>query len=664
MRRVVGGLGKVLLMLLSLLGRGLAALGRGLFSLLSRSRVALVAFVLIIVVAGGLITDYAMNAGKVYPGVKVGEVDASGKTADEVAAALKALYEPRLEGGSVTVYVSEDAAARVADELAAAQDAALAEQVAVEEARANKQAWTVSAADLSAQVPAEELAAAALAVGREDGGLGARLGALFAGRQLEMRAAYRETALEELASEIDLTVGNPRVDFNVEVEEGVAHVAEGHAGEMLDRDAFARSLDTVLLGEPDGTGSFVAAPVPAPLRIDEAAAQVVCDQVNAALHDGARIRLDDAAWDVTASELGEWVAMRVEEREDATWALVPYLDEARTKPGILAHVERARTGEAPRIEFAKTDAGVEVRTDGATEIPLVAETTRALEQALFGEGAATSRTPGQPAEATVAFGPAPASLSFDEALDLGLISEVSSYTTEFTTGAGTENRNHNIELVSNLLSDSIVKPNGTWSFNETAGECNADRGFLGAGAIIDGEYDDAVGGGICQVATTVFNAVYESGYPVVRRHNHSLYIASYPAGRDAAVSWPDLDLVWKNDAASDVLVRVSCVDGAVTATLYGVDPGYRVTSQTGEWGEGEKHKTKTETDETLAPGTSYVKTRGTDGSTISVVRTVTDEAGAILHEDPFYSVYDPLTEVVVEGPKVEEDKTTEEKAAA
>ena len=167
------------------------------------------------------------------------------------------------------------------------------------------------------------------------------------------------------------------------------------------------------------------------------------------------------------------------------------------------------------------------------------------------------------------------------------------YTTEFTSGAGTENRNHNIRLVSDLLNDSVAPAGGTWSFNGTSGECNAERGFLGAGAIIDGEYEDAVGGGICQVATTVFNAVYDAGYPVPTRYNHSLYIASYPAGRDAAVSWDELDLVWKNDGASDVLMRTSYTDTSVTVTLYGVDPGYRVSTNVGEWTEGEKHKTKT-----------------------------------------------------------------------
>ena len=97
------------------------------------------------------------------------------------------------------------------------------------------------------------------------------------------------------------------------------------------------------------------------------------------------------------------------------------------------------------------------------------------------------------------------------------------------------------------------------------------------------------------------------------------------------------------------------MDGSVTATLYGVDPGYRVSTTTGDWGEGEKYATRTKTDETLAPNTSYVKTRGTDGRTITVIRTVKDESGTFLHEDAFNSVYDSVTEVVVEGPKSAND---------
>ena len=101
------------------------------------------------------------------------------------------------------------------------------------------------------------------------------------------------------------------------------------------------------------------------------------------------------------------------------------------------------------------------------------------------------------------------------------------------------------------------------------------------------------------------------------------------------------------------------MDGSVTATLYGVDPGYKVSTTTGDWGEGRKYETRTTIDDTLAPNASYVKTRGTDGRTITIIRTVKDESGEVLHEDPFSSVYDPVTEVVVEGPKVAGDGKSE-----
>lgn len=653
--RVLGAVGSALLALLALVGTGLATLLRALARLVARSRVALAVVVVAAVVLVGGLVDFGVNAGKAYPGVRMGEIDAAGKTADELAALIEEIYGSRLAQGGVTVYANDEAASRIADELAAAQDAALAEQLAVEEARANKQAWTADAASLEARVPADELAAEALAVGREDGGVLARLGALVSGRELEPRAAYADAAVEELASDIDAAIGDPRVDYGIAVEDGTAAVTAGHDGSMVNRDALKRTLDGIFLGQEDGRGSFVAQTEYAPLRVDEAAAQAACDAVNAAIADGARFTFDGAAWSASAADIGAWVGTRVEGS-----SLVAFVDAAEAKPALLAHVAEVSKGDKLRATFEVNGDQVSVRTEGTGTIPLVAEAVSQLDAALFGEGgkARAGTGAGEPVDVGIGSGPAPETMSFDEAMDLGVIGTIASYTTEYTTGPGTEARNHNIALVSQFLSNSVVEPGGSWSFNGTAGDCSTEeRGFQGAGAIVDGEYDDAIGGGICQVATTMFNAVYDAGFPVLTRHNHSLYIASYPTGRDAAVSWPDLDLVWENDSASDVLVRLSCVDGSVTATLYGVDPGYLVSTTTGDWGEGEKYATRTKVDETLAPNTSYVKTRGTDGRTITVIRTVKDADGAVLHEDAFGSVYDPVTEVVVEGPKsVNEDK--------
>ncbi len=122
-------------------------------------------------------------------------------------------------------------------------------------------------------------------------------------------------------------------------------------------------------------------------------------------------------------------------------------------------------------------------------------------------------------------------------------------------GAGTENRNHNIRARVRLVERLGGEANDTWSFNGTSGECNDERGFQGAGAIIDGEYDDAVGGGICQVATTMFNAVYEPGFPVPTRYNHSLYIGSYPHGTRRRGQLARARPRVENDSATDVLVR-------------------------------------------------------------------------------------------------------------
>lgn len=676
LRRVFSFIGHLLLALLTLIGHGLSWIGRLFVSLISRSRLALIAVVAVAALLAGGLIDLGMNWGKAYAGVHIGELDVSGKSLEEIHDLVNETYQGRLANGNVIVYASDESASKVADEMAQAENVALAEQRSVEQAQANKELWAATAPSLGASLPTDELVAQALAVGREQGGFGARLAAFFGGWTVEARAQYNPDALETLAADIDATIGNPRVDFGISVSSGTASVTDGHDGSMVDRATFEDALDRAFLSDPNGRGTFVARVDYAPLRIDHAAAQSVCDQINTSLADGVRFVYKGATWSASASYIGAWVAARVE-GADGVWRLVPYLEESHAKSSILTHVQQVDSGDSTKVSFERTGDDITVHTEGVGDIPLVAETVHALEMVLFGEAdkieyqpnsqagsegtvdidstgnaSALRPGPGQPVEVTVASGPAPASSSFDEAFTLGLITDVASYTTSYTSGAGTENRNHNIHLVSDLLSKSIVKPGDTWSFNGVAGECNAERGFLGAGAIIDGQYDDAVGGGICQVATTVFNAVYDSGYPVVTRHNHSLYMSSYPAGRDAAVSWPDLDLVWKNDGASDVLVLLTYTDSSVTVTLYGVNPGYRVSSNVGNWAEGAKYKTKVVTEESMASGTSYTKTAGTNGKSITVVRSVATSDGTVLHEDLFASTYDPITEVIVAAPDV------------
>ena len=153
---------------------------------------------------------------------------------------------------------------------------------------------------------------------------------------------------------------------------------------------------------------------------------------------------------------------------------------------------------------------------------------------------------------------------------------VSTYTTVF---GGVPNRIHNVELVSHLVDDKLIAPGATFSFNKTTGERNASKGFLVAPVIVNGELTTGLGGGVCQVSTTVFNAAFEAGLKITARTNHALYISHYPQGRDATVNYPDVDLQFVNDTGNWLLLRTFVSSSSLTVSLYGTPTDRKVRAR-------------------------------------------------------------------------------------
>src|SRR5205814_2111007 len=139
-----------------------------------------------------------------------------------------------------------------------------------------------------------------------------------------------------------------------------------------------------------------------------------------------------------------------------------------------------------------------------------------------------------------------------EAQRMGITGLVSSYETFY---GGDPNRIHNVQLVAHLVDRHLIAPGREFSFNRATGERTAAKGFREAPVIINGELQTGLGGGVCQVSTTVFNAAYEAGLPITARTNHALYISHYPQGRDATVNYPDVDLKFVNDTGHWLLLR-------------------------------------------------------------------------------------------------------------
>lgn len=604
----------------------------------SKSKALSVALVVLvaIVVAGGVDSLATMN--RIYQGVSVGNIDLSGKTPEEATTLISQEYEPRFNSNAVVFCANEQAAQHSEEEQQ--RNESLEEQISYEESLSSRDRWTVNASLIGATFDPSAYAKAAYEVGRSDGGFFARLAAQFSGHDIKPTCTFNETSLEALRDEIIDALGSKMVNFNIEMKDAHAQVTDGHDGYEVSEEWLIDRLNQALL-EAEGESRFIIDMHDVVIQIDHDKAQTCADEINASIPCGVNFSYDDKSYFVDKNVLAEWIKTEVKQEGDA-FALVPFFDGAKANQKIIQGFGFSYGGSDYLVHFANEGGNVTVSTNATGSVPQVSEAIAHLNETFFSSSEKTTA-----AEVQVVSAQIPESMSFEEALDYGLITEISSYTTRYASGA--EARNNNIHVAADALNNSICKAGETWSFLALAGEATPEKGYQGAGAIIGGEYSDAIGGGICQVATTVFNVVYEAGYPIERRNNHSLYIASYPEGRDAAIAYPDIDLVWRNDTESDVLLRMSYTNSSVSATLYGVDPGYEVTTVYGEWEEGEPYRTVVRKDPDYPLGTEFIESSGANGRSITVVRTVKDRNGNIIQEKEFHSNYQPKNEVKVQG---------------
>ena len=160
----------------------------------------------------------------------------------------------------------------------------------------------------------------------------------------------------------------------------------------------------------------------------------------------------------------------------------------------------------------------------------------------------------------------------------GVRTLVGAFTTRFQAG---QPRATNIRRIAAIVDGTWVLPGAEFSLNGTAGRRTRARGFVADGAIVDGELTDEVGGGVSQFATTLFNAAFFAGVPILEHKPHSFYISRYPAGRESTVYYGAIDVRFRNDTAHPLLVRTRSSAGSVTVELYGDNGGRRVVSTSG-----------------------------------------------------------------------------------
>lgn len=148
--------------------------------------------------------------------------------------------------------------------------------------------------------------------------------------------------------------------------------------------------------------------------------------------------------------------------------------------------------------------------------------------------------------------------------------QISSYSTQIKDNSA--GRLTNIRLTCGIINNTVINPNETFSFNEIVGKPTAERGYQEAKIIIDHKTETGIGGGNCQVSSTLYNAVLAiPTLTVVERHEHGKDVTYVPEGKDAAVSYGSLDFKFKNTNDYKVKINIATDDKTITATIVKIE---------------------------------------------------------------------------------------------
>ena len=151
--------------------------------------------------------------------------------------------------------------------------------------------------------------------------------------------------------------------------------------------------------------------------------------------------------------------------------------------------------------------------------------------------------------------------------DLSNMGELASFSTWFN--AGEINRSHNLYLATAAINAFMLSPGEVFSFNRQVGERVTEAGYRDALVIVNGKFEPGLGGGVCQVSSTLYNAVLLAGLEIVERYNHALAVAYVPVGRDATVAYGLQDLRFRNDSPYPIYIKAWAQGGKLTMIIYG-----------------------------------------------------------------------------------------------
>lgn len=336
------------------------------------------------------------------------------------------------------------------------------------------------------------------------------------------------------------------------------------------------------------------------------------------------------AWAVgRAGSFWERIRDRFIAARDGYW-IVPELPVERERFDAWVEAVKAQVERPPK------DAGFQVNLDGQVEVVpaqhgLLLDTT-----GLVGRVVRAALEPYARAVGLTAVRVPPA-LDTAQARELGIRRAIASYTTGFDPGQ--VDRTVNIRIAAEALDGLILAPGERFSFNERVGPRVEEAGYREAPVIIDGELVPDIGGGVCQVSTTLHAAALLAGLRIVTRVPHSIPASYVPLGLDATVAYDYIDFRFENNTGRHILVKAWVEGDGLTVAIYGHEPQFESARLETEVVEVLPRKVVREHRQELEAGQERVIRQGRDGYRVHVWRIARNADGTEVRELVSRSVY-------------------------
>ena len=576
-----------------------------------------VSLCLIALAMAAALTAFELSyAERIYPGVTVAGISLDGKTLAEAEAILAVALTPY--------------------------------PIPVITLRADGQHILLHPDDVGARLNIRATVASAYRVGR--GGsflenLRTHLQTLYAGFVVSPVVSYDERQIRFVLERWAQELYRPAREAHLELKEGQPIIVPGQPGREMDVTATLAVILEHLRQGRDGTIDVVVRERP-PAASDLVAAQ---NAVLRLLAGPITLTSSDSSLTFALDPVALAQMLRLERRRgaDGQWTIVPTLDKA----ALMARVEQWAKAIAIEPRDARLDFDPETGTF-TTLVPSqagreldVAEAVRRIQQAASGG----SRTQELPIRII------PPLIDEARVAEMGIKELVAQGISRFA-GSSAE-RVHNIVTAVEKIRGVVIPPGGEFSFNRVVGDVTAANGFEDSLIILGDRTAVGIGGGVCQVSTTLFRAAFFGGFPILERWAHGYVVRWYgDPGLDATIYTPDVDFRFRNDTEHFLLIKpeVDLQKGILTVNLYGTRPD-RTVEMEGPIIENRRPAPDPvyQVDPSLPPGTRKQVDWPAEGMDVTVKRVIKDGSGRVIGRDTFVSHYQPWRAVYLVGPPIE-----------